>query len=118
MVQQYSVAVRNARGNAFEATIGTAARLAIRSGAPPASCAAADTGTEIVRYTLASDWAAAFAAGAAVPWLNNLPLSAPATGAAVPGHYRLYASDGTTCHKQGTVATSGADMTVDNAAAT
>jgi hypothetical protein len=38
--------------------------------------------------------------------------SADATGTA--GHFRLYASDGTTCHAQGTVGTSGADMIVDN----
>jgi hypothetical protein len=118
MAQQFSIAVRNARGNAFESTIGTAARLSIRSGAPPATCATADSGTEIIRYTLASDWANAFASGAASPWLANLPLTGAATGAAAPGHYRLYASDGTTCHMQGTVATSSADLIVDNGAAT
>jgi hypothetical protein len=120
MAQQFSVAVRNARGNQFEGIIGVSAKLSIRSGAPPANCAAADTGTEIIRYSLASDWAAVFAAGAASPWLNNLPLSGPATGAAVPGHYRIYATDGTTCGMQGTVTQtgSGGDLTVDNAAAT
>jgi hypothetical protein len=120
MTIQHSVAVRNARGNAFESTIGTAARLSLRSGAPPANCAAADSGTEIIRYTLASDWANAFASGAANPWLSGLPLTGAATGAAVPGHYRLYASDGTTCHDQGTITATGGggDLTVDNAAAT
>jgi len=120
MAQQFSVAVRNARGNAFEATVGTAARLSIRSGAPPATAATADSGTEIIRYVLAADWAAAFAAGAASPWLNNLPLTGAATGAAAPGHYRIYASDGTTCHMQGTITATGGggDLTVDNAAAT
>lgn len=118
MAQQFSIAVRNARGNAFESTIGTAARLSIRSGAPPATCATADSGTEIIRYTLASDWANAFASGAANPWLSSLPLTGAATGAAAPGHYRIYASDGTTCHMQGTVATSAADLIVDNGGAT
>lgn len=120
MAQQFSVAVRNARGNQFEIVIGTAARLSIRSGAPPANCAAADSGVEIIRYTLASDWANAFASGAASPWLSGLPLTGAATGAAAPGHYRLYRSDGTTCDMQGTVTATGGggDMTVDNAAAT
>jgi len=120
MAQQFSIAVRNARGNQFEGITGTAARLSLRSGAPPASCAAADSGTEIIRYTLASDWAAAFASGAASPWLNNLPLTGTATGAAAPGHYRIYASDGTTCHMQGTITVTGGggDLTVDNAGAT
>jgi hypothetical protein len=118
MALQFSVAVRNGRGNAIETAVGTAARLAIRTGAPPASCAAADSGTEIIRYTLAADWAAAFASGAANPWLLNLPLTGAATGAGTntAGHYRLYASDGTTCHAQGTVTATGGggDLTVDN----
>ena len=40
--------------------------------------------------------------------------SADATG--TPGHYRLYASDGVTCHDQGTVTATGGggDMTVDD----
>ena len=120
MAQQFSINVRNARGNQFEGIIGTAARLSLRSGAPPANCAAADSGTEIIRYTLASDWANAFASGAASPWLTNLPLTGTATGAAAPGHYRIYASDGTTCGMQGTITATGGggDLTVDNAAAT
>lgn len=116
MTVQKSVAVRNARGNADETTIGTAARLSLRTGAPPANCAAADSGTEIIRYTLASDWAAAFASGAASPWLNNLPLTGASTGTGTLGHYRIYASDGTTCHHQGTITATGGggDLTVDN----
>ena len=44
-------------------------------------------------------------------WADN---SADATGTA--GHYRIYASDGTTCHDQGTVTLTGGggDLTVDN----
>jgi hypothetical protein len=40
--------------------------------------------------------------------------AADATGTAA--HWRLYASDGTTCHAQGTVTATGdgGDMTVDN----
>ena len=41
-------------------------------------------------------------------------LSADATGTAA--HFRLYASDGSTCHLQGSVTATGGggDMTVDN----
>lgn len=113
---QFSVAVRNGRGNAIETAVGTAARLSLRTGAPPATCATADSGTEVIRYTLASDWANAFASGAANPWLIGLPLSGAASNAGTLGHYRLYASDGTTCHKQGTITATGGggDATVDN----
>lgn len=120
MAIQFSLGVRTARGNSIETTIGTAARLSLRTGAPPATCATADSGTEIIRYTLASDWAAAFASGAATPWLNNLPLTGAATGTGTLGHYRFYASDGTTCHIQGTITATGGggDMTVDNTSVT
>lgn len=120
MTIQFSLGVRTARGNSIETAVGTAARLSLRSGAPPATCATADSGTEVIRYTLAADWAAAFASGAATPWLNNLPLTGAATGTATLGHYRFYASDGVTCHIQGTITATGGggDMTVDNPSVT
>jgi hypothetical protein len=54
--------------------------------------------------------------GSGAKSLSGLPVtdtSADNTG--TPGHFRLYASDGTTCHMQGTVTFtgSGGDMTVD-----
>lgn len=116
MALQFSVAVRNARGNAIETTIGTTAKLELRSGAPPANAAAADSGTLIASYTMASDWANAFASGAANPWLTNLPLSIAASNAGTLGHFRFKDNAGTTCHKQGTITATGGggDMTVDN----
>jgi hypothetical protein len=120
MAIQMSTTLRTNRGNQIESTIGTAARLSLRTGAPPATCATADSGTEIIRYTLASDWANAFSSGAASPWLANLPLTGASTGSGTLGHYRIYASDGTTCHMQGTITATGGggDMTVDSTSVT
>jgi hypothetical protein len=44
-------------------------------------------------------------------WVDT---AADATGTA--GHFRIYASDGTTCHLQGTITMTGegGDMTLDN----
>jgi len=112
MALQYSVTVRNAKLDAVETAIGVSAVLRIRSGTPPASCASADQGTVLASITLPSDWMAAASGGTkdkSGTWTDS---SADATGTA--GHFRLYASDGTTCHAQGTVGTSGADMIVDN----
>lgn len=114
MALQYSVAVRNAKLDAVESTIGTSAVLKIRSGAPPANCGTADSGTVLATLTLPSDWMAAASSGAkamAGTWQDT---SADATGTAA--HWRIYASDGTTCHEQGTVTATGGggDMTVDN----
>lgn len=114
MTIQWSTAVRNARLDAIETAIGTSAVLKIRTGAPPASCGAADSGSALISYSLASDWAAGAAAGSKN--FNNMPLTGVATGTGTAGHYRIYASDGITCHEQGTVTVTigGGDMTVDN----
>jgi hypothetical protein len=112
MALQFAVSVRNARLDAIETDSGTAAILKIRTGAPPASCATADSGTVLATLTLPSDWMAAAASGAksmSGSWADS---SADAAGTA--GHFRIYKSDGTTCQMQGTVAASSADMIVDN----
>jgi hypothetical protein len=114
MAVQLSVAVRNARLDAIETAVGVSAVLKIRTGAQPANCAAADSGTVVATLSLPSDWMAAAASGSkdkAGTWQDA---SADATGTAA--HFRLYASDGTTCHAQGTVTATGGggDMTVDN----
>lgn len=114
MALQLSVAVRNAKLDAIETAIGADAILKIRTGAPPATCATADSGTVLATLALPSDYLAAASGGAKAKsgtWQDG---SADAAGTA--GHFRLYASDGSTCHGQGTVTAtgSGGDMTVDN----
>ena len=114
MAVQFSTSVRNARLDAIETTIGTSAVLKIRTGAAPANVAAADSGTVLATLTLPSDWMAAASAGAKAKSGTWQDASADATGTAA--HFRLYASDGTTAHMQGTVTATGGggDMTVDN----
>lgn len=115
MALQYSVAVRNAQLDAIETAIGASAVLKIRTGAVPANCAAADTGTVLATLTLPSDYMAAAGSGAKAKTGTWEDTSADAAGTAA--HFRLYATDGTTCHAQGTVTATGGggDMTVDNA---
>jgi len=111
---QLSVAVRNARLDAVETTVGTSAILRLRTGAVPANCAAADSGTVLATLNLPSDWMAAAASGSKSLLGTWQDTSADATGTAA--HFRLYDSAGTTCHMQGTVTATGGggDMTVDN----
>jgi hypothetical protein len=111
---QYSVAVRNGQLDSFETVIGTAAVLKIRTGAPPADVATADSGTVLATLSLPSDWMAAASAGSKAKSGTWSDVSADATGTAA--HWRLYATDGTTCHAQGTVTATGGggDMEVDN----
>lgn len=114
MALQYSVAVRNAKLDAVESTIGTSAVLKIRSGSAPANCAASDSGTVLATLNLPSDWMAAASGGSKSKSGTWEDTSADNSGTAA--HFRLYASDGTTCHAQGTVTATGGggDMTVDS----
>jgi hypothetical protein len=114
MAIQFSVAVRNARLDAIEATAGASAILRIRSGTAPANTATADSGTVLATLNLPSDWMGAASSGSKSLSGTWEDASADATG--VAGHFRLYASDGTTCHMQGTITGSGGggDMTLDN----
>jgi hypothetical protein len=111
---QYSVTVRNARLDSVEASIGTSPILKIRSGAVPANCAAADTGTVLATVALPSDWMAPANNGVKTMLGTWEDTSADATG--IAGHFRIYDTTGTTCHMQGSVTMngSGGDMTVDN----
>lgn len=114
MSVQLSTGVRNARLDQIESTIGTAPILEIRTGAPPANCAAADSGSVLATLTLPSDWMAAAASGAKAKSGTWQDASADGTGTAA--HFRIKDSGGTTCHLQGTVTATGGggDLTVDN----
>lgn len=114
MTLQYSEAVRNAKLDVIETTIGADAVLKIRTGAPPANVAAADTGTVLATLTLPSDWMAAASGGSKAK--SGTWADASADNAGTAAHFRVYASNGTTAHAQGTVTATGGggDLTVDN----
>ena len=114
MALKLSTTVKNARLDAIETAIGTAAVLKIRSGAAPAAITDADSGDVLASLTLPSDWLAAASNGTKAISGTWQDTSADAAGTA--GHFRIYASDGTTQHIQGTVTATGAggDMTLDN----
>lgn len=113
MALQYSVAVRNAKLDAVESTIGTAAVLKLRTGAAPADVATADSGTVVASLTLPSDWMAAASSGSKAK--SGTWQDASADNSGTIAHWRLYASDGTTCHAQGTatITSGGGDMELD-----
>lgn len=113
MAVQLSVAVRNARLDQIESTIGTTPFLDFRTGAQPADCAQADAGTELEHMALPSDWMGAAAAGVkskAGTWQGA------ADAAGVAGHFRVKDSGDSTCHIQGSITGTGGggDMELDN----
>lgn len=113
MALQYGTALRDAQANAIETTVGTAAKLQLRTGAPPADCAAADSGTLLAELTLPSDWLTASSAGQVT---RNGTWTGTAAAAGTVGHFRLKNNAGSVTHMQGTVTATGGggDMTMDN----
>jgi hypothetical protein len=114
MALKFSEAYRNDLLDLLETTIGVDAVLKLRTGAAPANVAAADTGTVVSTVQLPSDWMAAASGGQKAKSGTWTDASADAAGTIA--HFRIYQSNGSTCHMQGTVTITGGggDMTVDN----
>lgn len=113
MAVQLSVAVRNAGLDTIESTTGATAKLQLRTGAQPADCATAASGTLLAELTLPSDWMAA-ASGGAKAKAGTWSGTGAAAGSAA--HFRLVDNAATTCHMQGSVTATGGggDLTMDN----
>lgn len=114
MALQLSVSVRNARLDAIEEAIGESPILKIRSGDKPANCASADSGTVLAEMILPANWLANASGGTVQKLGAWQELDADSDGTA--GHFRLYASNGFTCHMQGavTVQGGGGEMEVES----
>lgn len=114
MAFQFSTSARNAALDAIETAVGTSAIMKVRTGSVPATVATADSGTVLATLNLPTDWLAAASSGSKSKSGTWEDTSADATGTAA--HFRIYASDGTTAHIQGTVTATGGggDMTLDN----
>ena len=94
--------------------VGSVPFLRLYSGAAPANCAAAPSGTLLAEIALPTSWYTV---------LNGVlskdgTWSGTAIAAGNVGYWRLYDNAKTTCHMQGTIAASAADLTIDNIALT
>jgi hypothetical protein len=101
---QYSVDLRDARNDAIETILGASPILELRSGAAPANCAAADSGTLIASMTLPADAFSASSAGVKAKLGTWEDPNADAAGTI--GHWRLKTSGGA-CKVQGTATVTG-----------
>ena len=116
----YHVDLREAQLDVIETTVGEAPILEIRSGAKPANCSAADSGTLLAELDLPTDWMEA--AGATTAGVKGKSGTWSGTGEAGAGagtnagHFRIKDSGGTTCYIQGSITATGdgGDMTLDN----
>ena len=112
MTRQYSTAMRDGWNSKYEEIIGTSPVLKLRTGAKPANCAAANSGTLLAALTLPADWQGDSASGVtakAGTWAGT------AIAAGDVGHYRVESSGGTV-HEQGTVTVTGGggDLTMND----
>lgn len=106
---QYSTTARNAILDSLTTQVGTNAYLRIYTGAAPADCATAASGTLLAELRgNASAWAGAASGG--VLTLNAITQDSSADATGTAGYFRWFQSNGTTCVVQGTVGTSGADL--------
>lgn len=113
MTIQFAQSTAHAMLDAIETDIGASPVLYLRSGAQPATCAAADTGTLIATIAMAAD---AFANAASWAKAIGAALSDPsADNAGTLGHWRIKTS-GSVTKLQGSITATGGggDMTVDN----
>ena len=118
MAVQASTTLRNTWLDAIETAVGTGGSLRIYTGAQPANCAAANSGTLIAHINLRSDWMAAAASGTKAiangPWQDT-----SADNAGTAAHFRLYSdTSGTTCVLQGSVGQGSGDLQLDNTTVT
>lgn len=105
MAIQLSVATRNGMLDAWETETGASAILKVRTGAQPATCATADSGTVLATLSLPADYMAAASSGTKAKSGTWEDLSADATGTAA--HFRVYKSDAATCTLQGNITATG-----------
>lgn len=110
MAMQFSTTLRTAQMDEIATALGANFTTKIFTGAQPANCAAADSGTELASFT-ACNFAAA-ASGAIA--LTGVPEAATAGATGTAAHFRMY--NGATCHAQGSVTATGGggDMTTAN----
>lgn len=114
MSLQKSTDLRDAQNDQIETIIGASPILELRTGAAPANCAAADSGTLVASMTLPADAFAASASG--VKAKSGTWQDTSADNAGTVAHFRLKTSGGV-CKLQGTVTATGGggDITLDNA---
>jgi hypothetical protein len=118
MAVQAATTLRNTWLDAIETAVGTGGSLRIYTGAQPANCGAANSGTLIANITLPSDWMAAASGGTKAiangPWQDT-----SADNAGTAAHFRIYSdTTGTTCILQGSVGQGTGDLQLDNTTVT
>lgn len=113
MTLQYSVTLQDDQLNEFQSVVGSSGTFLIYTGTVPATCATSASGSLLCTITLPATFMASASAGSVAltgTW------SGTASGTGTAGYFRINAS--TTCHLQGSIATSGSDLNLNNTSVT
>jgi len=117
MAIQLRAETRSARLDTIESLNGASCSLRIYTGAKPADCTAANSGTLLCTILLPADWMQNASAGSKAKSVAAWTVTASGGAGDTPGHFRLYNSqatmDGTTCCIQGTSAVGSGDLSMD-----
>lgn len=114
MALQFSTTLRTNRVGQLQTTVGASgATLKIFSGAVPANCAAADPAGLLATIALPASFLTS--ASGVTTLAGTWSVAASAAGTALS--FRIYDSV-PTCHAQGSVGTSGADLNLNNTSIT
>lgn len=111
MTIQLDATLRTTQADAYTTRVGNASLLRIYSGTLPANVAAAITGTLLAELVCGTPFAPGGSAG--VITANTITQDSSADNTGTASHYRHWQSNGTTGVAQGTVGTSGTDMTIN-----
>ena len=113
MAIQYSLGHRTAAMSTLNTDIGANAVIKIFTGAAPANCGTADTGTMLVQF---AGNAGGFGTAASQVLTASAVASVTAAAAGVAGYFRVYPNAATTTNAvvQGTCGASGTDMILTN----
>lgn len=116
MAIQNRTETRNAKLDAIETFGGASCALRIYTGAQPADCTAANSGTLLATILLPADWMGNAAAGVKAK-AGVWSVAASGGAGSTPGHFRIYNSqatmDGTTCIQQGSAGIGSGDLSFD-----
>lgn len=117
MSVQYSLTHRTNAMTQLNTDIGASAVIKLFSGAAPANCGTADTGTVLVTF---AGNAGGFGTAAAQVLTASAVASVTAGASGTPGYFRIYPSAATTTNAvvQGTVGTAATDMILTAATVT
>ena len=116
-VQLRETEVQNVRLDAIDTAIGVSGSLRVFTGAQPANCTLANSGTLLAHIVLPNPAMAVASAGTMAKSGTWQDASADGGSTSTPGHFRIYNSqvtmDGTTCMLQGSCAIGSGDINFD-----